>query len=343
MFADRVKVILRAGKGGNGCRSFRREWAVPRGGPDGGRGGNGGSIRLVSDPSVKSLSYFRFHPINKARPGAHGEGSNRQGKRGGELVLHVPLGTVVKAGESGAVLFDFDKPDLSFLAAKGGRGGRGNASFATPTHRAPREVEPGKEGEEKELVLELKLIADVGLVGFPNVGKSLLISRISSAKPVVADYPFTTLVPNLGVVDLDETWSFVAADIPGLIEGAHLGHGLGIQFLRHIERTKVLVHIVDVSPATGREPVQDYLVVLREMESFNPDLLRRKQIVVANKIDLLTGDQGRLEELRAFVARRGLPFLAISALKRTGLKALVAEIGRMLEGAAGHEGRERAG
>jgi len=341
MFTDRVKVILHAGKGGNGCRSFRREWAVPRGGPDGGRGGNGGSVRLISDPSVKSLSYFRFHPINKARPGAHGEGSNRQGKRGAELVLHVPLGTVVKAGEKGAVLFDFDKPGLSFLAAKGGRGGRGNASFATPTHRAPREVEPGKEGEEKELVLELKLIADVGLVGFPNVGKSLLISRISSAKPVVADYPFTTLVPNLGVVDLDETRSFVAADIPGLIEGAHLGHGLGIQFLRHIERTKVLVHIVDVSPATGREPVQDYLIVLREMESFKPELLRRKQIVAANKIDLLAGDQSRLEELRTYVARLGLPFLAISALNRTGLKALVAEIGRMLEGAAGDEARER--
>jgi GTP-binding protein len=342
MFTDRVKVNLHAGKGGNGCLSFRREWAVPRGGPDGGRGGNGGSIFLISDPSVKSLSYFRFHPINKARPGAHGEGSNRQGKRGRDLVLHVPLGTVVKAGESGAVVFDFDKPGLTFLAAKGGRGGRGNASFATPTHRVPREVEPGKEGEEKELILELKLIADVGLVGFPNVGKSLLISRISSAKPVVADYPFTTLVPNLGVVDLNETRSFVAADIPGLIEGAHLGHGLGIQFLRHIERTKVVVHIVDVSPDTGRDPVQDYLVVLAEMESYNPDLLRRKQIVVANKIDLLIGDQGRLEELRAFVVRRGLPFLATSALKRTGLKALVAEIGRMLEG-TGDEAQERKG
>jgi GTP-binding protein len=250
---------------------------------------------------------------------------------------------VVKAGESGAILFDFDKPGLAFLAAKGGRGGRGNASFATPTHRAPREVELGKEGEEKELVLELKLIADVGLVGFPNAGKSLLISRISSAKPAVADYPFTTLAPNLGVVDLDETRSFVAADIPGLIEGAHLGHGLGIQFLRHIERTKVVVHIVDVSPATGREPVQDYLIVLREMESYNPELLRRKQIVAANKIDLLAGNQGRLEELRAYVARRGLPFLAISALKRTGLKALVAEIGRMLDGTAGAEGQERKG
>ena len=336
MFSDRVKVILRAGKGGNGCLSFRREWAVPRGGPDGGRGGNGGSVWLVSDPSVKSLSYFRFHPLNKARPGAHGEGSNRQGKRGPDLVLHVPLGTVVKDGQDGAALFDLDKPGLSFLAAKGGRRGRGNASFATSTHRAPREVEPGKEGEEKELVLEMKLIADVGLVGFPNVGKSLLISRISSARPVVADYPFTTLVPNLGVVDLDETRSFVAADIPGLIEGAHLGHGLGVQFLRHIERTKVLVHVVDVSPATGREPVQDFLTVLEEMKSFNPDLLRRRQVVAANKIDLLGGDQKRLEKLRNFVEGRGLPFLAISALKRTGLKALVAEVGRMLQQAEGN-------
>jgi GTP-binding protein len=342
MFIDRVKVTLRAGKGGNGCLSFRREWAVPRGGPDGGRGGNGGSVRLVSDPSVKSLSYFRFHPINKARPGAHGEGSNRQGKRGQDLVLRVPPGTVVKDGKEGAVLFDFDKPDLSFLAARGGRGGRGNASFATPTHRAPREVEPGRDGEERDLVLELKLIADVGLVGFPNVGKSLLISRISSARPMVADYPFTTLTPNLGVVDLDETRSFVAADIPGLIQGAHLGHGLGIQFLRHIERTKVLVHVVDVSPATGRDPVQDYIVVQSEMESFNPELLRRKQIVAANKIDLLTGDQSRLEALRKYVARRRLPFLAISALKRTGLKALVAEIGRMLGEREGEESRQGA-
>jgi GTPase len=342
MFTDRVKVILRAGKGGNGCMSFRREWGVPKGGPDGGRGGNGGSVSIVSDPSVKSLSYFRFHPINKARSGAHGEGGKRQGKRGSDLVLHVPLGTVVKAGENGAALFDFDKANLSYLAAKGGRGGRGNASFATPTHRAPRESEPGKEGEERELILELKLIADVGLVGFPNVCKSLLISRISSAKPVIADYPFTTLVPNLGVVDLDESRSFVVADIPGLIENAHLGHGLGIQFLRHVERTKVLVHVVDVSPSTGRDPVEDYRVVLREMEAFNPALLGRKQIVAANKIDLLAGDRRRLDELRRFVTGRGLPFVAISALKRTGLKALVAEVARTLEPALGAEPGKRA-
>jgi GTP-binding protein len=342
MFTDRVKVILRAGKGGNGCLSFRREWGVPKGGPDGGRGGNGGSVSIVSDPSVKSLSYFRFHPLNKARSGAHGEGGKRQGKRGSDLVLHVPLGTVVKAEENGAALFDFDKAGLSYPAAKGGRGGRGNASFATPTHRAPREFEPGKEGEERELILELKLIADVGLVGFPNVGKSLLISRISSAKPVIADYPFTTLVPNLGVVDLDESRSFVVADIPGLIENAHLGHGLGIQFLRHVERTKVLVHVVDVSPSTGRDPVEDYRVVLREMEAFNPALLSRKQIVAANKIDLLAGDRRRLDELRRFVTGRGLPFLAISALKRTGLKALLAEVARTLEQALGHEPGKRA-
>ncbi len=342
MFTDRVKVILHAGQGGNGCMSFRREWGVPKGGPDGGRGGNGGSISIVSDPSVKSLSYFRFHPINKARSGAHGEGGKRQGKRGSDLVLHVPLGTVVKAEENGAILFDFDKAGLSYLAAKGGRGGRGNASFATPTHRAPREFEPGKEGEERELILELKLIADVGLVGFPNVGKSLLISRISSAKPVIADYPFTTLVPNLGVVDLDEWRSFVVADIPGLIENAHLGHGLGIQFLRHVERTKVLVHVVDVSPSTGRDPVEDYRVVLREMEAFNPALLGRPQIVAANKIDLLAGDRRRLDELRRFVTGRGLPFLAISALKRTGLKELLAEVARTLEQALGDEPGKRA-
>ena len=302
MFADRVQVTLRAGRGGNGCLSFRRERGVPKGGPDGGRGGDGGSVYLVSDAGVKSLSYFRFHPINKARPGAHGEGSNRRGRRGDDLTLLVPPGTVVKEESGDEVLFDFDKPELRYLAAKGGRGGRGNASFASATHRAPRECEPGWPGEEKDLILELKLIADVGLVGFPNVGKSTLISRMSSARPVIADYPFTTLVPNLGVVDLDEERSFVMADIPGLIRGAHQGHGLGIRFLRHVERTKVLVHVVDVSPQSGRDPVDDYRAVLEELAAFNPGLLLRKQIVAANKTDLLDGNLCRLERLPAFVA-----------------------------------------
>jgi len=332
MFVDRVKINLSAGRGGNGCLSFRREWSVPRGGPDGGRGGNGGSVFLEADPSVKSLSYFRFHPINKAKNGGHGEGSNRYGRKGADLTLHVPLGTVVKDAGEESVLSDLIKPGQKFLAARGGRGGRGNTAFATSTHRAPREHEPGKPGEERELVLELKLIADVGLVGFPNVGKSTLISKISAAKPLIADYPFTTLGPNLGVVDLGTKQSFIVADIPGLIEGAHLGHGLGIKFLRHVERTKILVHMVDVSPFTGRDPVEDFDVVMKELEAFNPELARRRQILVANKIDLLGRDQSRLESLRKFAARQRLPFFAVSAAKGTGLKPLVAEMVKELRG-----------
>jgi len=340
MFVDRVKISLSAGRGGNGCLSFRREWSVPRGGPDGGRGGDGGSVILTADPSVKSLSYFRFHPINKAKNGSHGEGSNRYGRKGADLALSVPLGTVVKDTADESVLFDFLKPGQRFLAARGGRGGRGNSAFATSTHRAPREHEPGKPGEEREYVLELKLIADVGLVGFPNVGKSTLISKISAAKPLIADYPFTTLTPNLGVVDVGTRQSFIVADIPGLIEGAHLGHGLGVKFLKHVERTKVLVHMVDVSPYSGRDPVEDFGVVMRELEAFNPDLARRRQIVVANKIDLLGRDRTRLEALRKLAARRKLTFLAVSAVKGTGLKTLTAEMVKALRALAGKPGPE---
>ncbi len=331
MFVDRVKIDLQAGSGGNGCLSFRREWSVPRGGPDGGRGGDGGSIILVADPSVKSLSYFRFHPLLRAKNGRHGEGNNRYGRKGLDLTLPVPLGTVVKDGSSQSVLYDFLKPGQKFLAAQGGRGGRGNSAFATSTHQAPREHEPGKPGEEKELVLELKLIADVGLVGFPNVGKSTLISKISAARPLIADYPFTTLTPNLGVVDIGTKKSFVVADIPGLIEGAHRGHGLGTKFLRHVERTKLLVHIVDVSPYTGRDPVEDFGVVMKELEAFNPELAGRREILVANKIDLLGADASRLEALKKLARRKRLAFFAISALKSTGLKPLVAGIAKALE------------
>jgi len=331
MFVDRVKINLAAGRGGNGCLSFRREWSVPRGGPDGGRGGDGGSIFLVSDSSVKSLSYFRFHPLNKAKNGGHGEGNNRYGRKGADLVLSVPLGTVVKDPRDESVLFDFLKPGQKYKAAQGGRGGRGNAAFATSTHRAPREHEPGKPGEERDYILELKLIADVGLVGFPNVGKSTLISKISAARPLIADYPFTTLTPNLGVVDMGTMRSFVVADIPGLIEGAHLGHGLGTKFLKHIERTKVLVHLVDVSPYTGRDPVEDFRVVMREIESFNPALSRRRQILVANKVDLLDKNRSRLETLKKFASKKKLPFFAVSAMKNEGLKALVTEMGKVLQ------------
>lgn len=323
MFVDQVKVTLIAGKGGDGCVSFRREYRVPKGGPDGGRGGDGGNIYLISDPNLNTLAYFRFHPINKAKKGANGQGSNKQGKRGKDLYLKVPVGTVVKDAISGVLLYDFLKPGDVFLAARGGRGGRGNASFATSTHQTPREFEKGKPGEEKELILELKLIADVGLVGFPNVGKSTLISRISAAKPLIADYPFTTLVPNLGVVDVDEERSFVVADIPGLIEGAHQGHGLGIQFLRHIERTKILVHLIDVSPYSGRDPVDDYRVIQNELKAFKPELLERPQLIVANKIDLVGENSDNLDALSKLARKERKPFLAISALTGKGLKELV--------------------
>lgn len=331
MFVDQVRVDLRAGKGGNGCVSFRHEWGVPKGGPDGGRGGNGGSVILVAEPGLTSLSYFRFHPINRARPGAQGGGNRRSGKEGDDLILSVPIGTVVKVGGTGETLFDFVRAGQRYLAARGGKGGRGNASYATPTHQTPREWQPGEPGEEKDLILELKLIADVGLVGFPNVGKSTLISKISSARPVIADYPFTTLIPHLGVVDASSERSFVVADIPGLIEGAHQGHGLGINFLKHIERTKILVHIVDVSPYTGRDPVRDFRIVLRELEAYNPELAKRPQILVANKADLLTSDKRRLTALKRLAARRRLPFYAISALKAEGLKGLVTAMARSLE------------
>jgi GTP-binding protein len=330
MFVDQVKVTLRAGKGGDGCLSFRRERGVPKGGPDGGGGGNGGSIFLKSTSSINSLAYFRYHPINKAQKGANGEGGNRQGRSGTDLELRVPVGTVVREAGKDEVLFDFISPDQRFLAARGGKGGRGNASFATSTHQAPRFRKRGQPGEEKELQLELKLIADVGLVGFPNVGKSTLISRISAAKPVVADYPFTTLIPNLGVVDVDEFKSFVVADIPGLIEGAHLGHGLGVKFLKHIERTKILVHLIDISPYSQRDPVQDYYIVKGELKAFDPSLIKRKQILVANKIDLLPGSEERLEMLKDVARQEGLPFFAISALQRIGLRQLVDAMSKTL-------------
>jgi GTP-binding protein len=279
---------------------------------------------------LSSLSYFRFHPINAARRGAHGEGNNRSGKKGDDLVLRVPVGTVVKLASAGKVLFDFLKAGQRFLAAKGGKGGRGNATYATPTHRAPREWQPGMPGEEKEIILELKLIADVGLVGFPNVGKSTLISKISAAKPLIADYPFTTLSPHLGVVDVGTDRSFVVADIPGLIEGAHLGHGLGTRFLKHVERTKILVHIIDVSPYSGRDPAKDFRVVMEELASYSPDLIKRPQILVANKIDLLGNDRKRLEAVRRLAARRKLPFFAISAMKQKGLKELAGAMARTI-------------
>ncbi len=311
--------------------SFRREKGVPKGGPDGGRGGNGGDIFLVSDKNLNTLAYFRYHPINKAKKGAHGEGGNRQGKNGDDVFLKVPVGTIVREKDKKKVLFDFVLDNQKFLAAEGGKGGRGNASFATSTRQAPRFREEGKPGEEKDLTLELKLIADVGLIGFPNVGKSTLISKISAAKPVIADYPFTTLVPNLGVVDIDEFRSFVVADVPGLIEGAHLGHGLGIKFLRHVQRTKILVHLIDVSPYTDRDPIQDYYTVIEELKAFDDSLVRRPQLLVANKIDLLGKDIQREGKIKSLAQKLDLPFFAISALKKMGIRALIKAMAEELD------------
>jgi GTP-binding protein len=338
LFVDQVTVTLKAGRGGDGCVSFRREARVPKGGPDGGRGGDGGSVHLVSDENVSSLAYFRYHPILKAKNGAPGEGGNRQGKRGLDVSLRVHVGTVVRDKDGPGVHFDFTAHGQDYVAARGGKGGRGNASYATSTHQTPREWQPGRPGEEKELALELKLIADVGLVGFPNAGKSTLISRLSAARPLIAEYPFTTLAPNLGVVDLGEYRSFVMADIPGLIEGAHLGQGLGIRFLRHIERTKVLVHIVDVSPYSGRDPLEDYRVIMKELEAFSPEVAARPQVLAANKVDLLGEDRSRLVRLKRMAARKKIPFFAISALKRDGLRPLVAALARELDRLAEERG-----
>jgi len=321
MFIDEARILVKAGDGGNGCLAFRREKYVPRGGPSGGDGGRGGDVFLVSTEHQNTLIQFRFNPEHKAQRGRHGEGSDCTGAEGRSIELKVPVGTVVYDEATGERLHDFTAPGERFLVARGGRGGKGNARFATSTHQAPTEHEPGKPGQERRLRLELKLLADVGLVGFPNAGKSTLISRISAARPKIADYPFTTLEPQLGVVSLDDYRSFVVADIPGLIEGAHLGHGLGTQFLRHIERTRLLAHLVDVSDASGREPAHDFGTVLVELASFSEDLAAKPMIVVATKMDAAQ-DPARVESLRQIAAERGLPFFEISSVTGQGLDEL---------------------
>jgi GTPase len=321
MFIDEVRIYVKAGDGGNGCLAFRREKFVPRGGPSGGDGGRGGDVYLVANAHQNTLLHLRFNPEHKAERGRHGEGSDRTGHEGHPVEVEVPVGTVVWDETTGERLFDFTEPGQRYLAARGGRGGKGNARFATSTHQAPTEHTPGKPGEERRLRLELKLLADVGLVGFPNAGKSTLISRISAARPKIADYPFTTLEPQLGVVKLDDFTSFVVADIPGLIEGAHLGHGLGIQFLRHIERTRLLAHLVDVSEATGRDPVEDFQTVMQELASFSEELAAKPMLVVATKMDAAQ-DPARVEALRNLARDRGLPFFAISSVTGLGLDDL---------------------
>jgi len=329
MFIDRAKIKVRAGDGGNGVTAFRREKFVPRGGPSGGDGGRGGSVWLESDEGLNTLLHLRYNPEHKAERGHHGEGSNRHGKDGVDVTVKVPVGTQVLDAESNELLFDFTEPVQRFMAAKGGKGGWGNAHFATPTRRAPKFHYSGRPGEERELQLELKLIADVGLVGFPNAGKSTLISVISAAKPKIADYPFTTLEPNLGVVDLGDYKTFVVADIPGLIEGASEGAGLGDRFLRHVERTKLILHLVDVSSLSGRNPVDDYRIINRELANYDENLARRPQIVVATKIDALD-EPDRLQILKKQAKKDGKEFFAISAVTGSGVKELVSATAALL-------------
>ena len=336
-FVDEVDIHVAAGHGGRGALSFRREKFIPRGGPDGGNGGPGGSVFLVANANLNTLLNFRFEKSFEAERGGAGEGSNRSGKKGSDLLLTVPIGTVVYERKDGELVqvADLTEPDQRVLIARGGLGGRGNATFATSTNRAPRRVEPGLAGEEKDLRLHLKLLADVGLVGYPNAGKSTLISRISAARPKIADYPFTTLTPNLGVVGLSGDRSFVVADVPGLIEGAHAGHGLGHRFLSHLERTKVLVHVIDVSSLNPRDPVADYDVITRELELFpgrdgsGERLASKPAIVAANKIDALDEPE-RLARLRGHLQPSGIPLYPVSAATGEGLDSLLEAMWRAI-------------
>src|SRR6266446_3155394 len=321
MFIDEAKIRVKAGDGGNGCMAFRREKFVPRGGPSGGDGGKGGDVIMESSERHNTLVHFRFNPEYKAQRGRHGEGSNKTGREGVDVLLKVPVGTILYDDETGEKVHDFTRPDDRIVIACGGRGGRGNARFATSTHQAPREHEPGRPGEDRFFRLELKLLADVGLVGYRNVGKSTLISRISAARPKIADYPFTTLEPQLGVVSLDNTGkSFVVADIPGLIEGAHLGHGLGIQFLRHIERTRLLLHLIDVSIANERDPVDEFHTIDSELAEHDPNLPKKPKIIVAAKMDV--ADKKKVQKLQRWSKKNNLELVKISSVTGEGLDEL---------------------
>lgn len=330
MFIDRTKIRVQGGNGGNGVTAFRREKFVPRGGPSGGDGGRGGDVWLVGDASLNTLLHLRYNPEHIAGRGLHGEGSNRAGRDGKDEIVTVPVGTQIFETLTGEMVCDLATDGARWLAAKGGRGGFGNAHFASSTNRAPRYHQEGSEGERFELQLELKLLADVGLVGFPNAGKSTLISTISAAKPKIADYPFTTLEPHLGVVDAGNFRTFVVADIPGLIAGAHQGSGLGDRFLRHIERTKLLLHLVDVSSISGRDAVEDYQTINRELAAYNADLALREQFVVATKTDALD-DPERLAALESRAIADGKCFLAISSVTNRGLRELVIAVTKRLD------------
>lgn len=328
-FVDEVKIKVQSGNGGRGCVSFRREKYVPHGGPDGGDGGRGGNVLLQATENKHTLLDFRFRNLFKAEAGRHGMGKNRHGRSGEDLLLEVPVGTVVKDPEDGHILVDLDGSGKEWVAANGGQGGRGNAHFVSSTRQVPRFAQDGQEGEQREIVLELKLMADVGLVGLPNAGKSTLIASVSAATPKIADYPFTTLVPVLGVVALDDGRPFVMADIPGLIEGAHLGVGLGIRFLRHVERTRVLAHVIDISSVSLQDPLLPYRQIEQELTSYSEGMARKRRIVVLNKIDLAP-DAEFLETVESKYRETGHPVFCVSAARRQGTRDVVAHLTRLL-------------
>ena len=331
MFADRAKIYVKSGKGGDGHVSFRREKYVPNGGPDGGDGGDGGSVYFVVDEGLNTLTDFRNIRKYAAGNGENGNKRNCSGKSGEDIMIKVPEGTVIKEFESGKVITDMSGDNRKFLLLKGGKGGNGNQHYATSTMKAPKYAQPGQPAQELELLLELKVIADVGLVGFPNVGKSTLLSKVTNARPKIANYHFTTLNPNLGVVDLEDAKGFVIADIPGLIEGASEGVGLGHEFLRHIERTKLILHIVDAASTEGRDPVADIYAINRELEAYNAQIAQRPQIIAANKIDMIYGTEDPVARIKAEFEPRGIPVYAISAISGQGLRDLLYDINNRLE------------
>ncbi|KNZ40967.1 GTPase ObgE [Acetobacterium bakii] len=330
MFVDKAEIILKAGNGGHGGVSFRREKYVPMGGPDGGHGGHGGNIVFVADQGYRTLMEFKYKRKHKAENGENGTGGRSAGKSGEELIIKVPVGTLIKDKETGRVICDLSENGQSFRVAEGGRGGRGNMNFATPTRQAPRFAQGGIRGQERTVILELKLLADVGLIGFPNVGKSTLLSVVTKARPKIANYHFTTIVPNLGVVEWRNFSTFVIADIPGLIEGAHEGTGLGDQFLRHVERTKLLVHLLDASGSEGRDPIEDFHAINYELEKYNKKLAERVQIVALNKVDLILEDEG-VEEIKGKLEALGYEVFIISAVTGRGLDQLMSRVVLLLD------------
>jgi GTP-binding protein len=341
-FIDEVKIEVQAGHGGRGCMSFRREKFVPRGGPNGGDGGDGGDVVAVADAQLATLLDLRYQRLYRAGRGEHGRGKDQHGKRGEDKIIPVPVGTTFRDAETGELLADLSEPGQRVVIARGGRGGKGNAHYVSSTNRSPRKVQPGLPGEERELDAELRLLADVGIIGLPNVGKSTLISVISAARPKIADYPFTTLVPNLGVVSYGEGKSFVVADIPGLIEGAHRGEGLGHKFLKHVSRTGVLIHLLDATRLREDDPLADWRAINRELELFDPALAAKPQIVVANKIDVPEAREAAASLQEKFTAL-SIPFLAISAATHEGLRELIVSIARKLEERKGNAERVAAG